>query len=256
MVTTFNLFTSIAWSIAGLISIINSIVFLMKNPKKRLNQLFSSGFICWSLSLFFNGITFAVAYRSMTAANIFRDLGVIIGILGVFLLLLATFGIHYGAETLRWYHILIVFAIYVPLVVLGVLNDWVTIDGLGGYKTTDNWLGKSMVQIVPTGIILIGIIMLILTYFKVENKLAKKRIGFFITGISSIITGMLMFVLDSMFSASDYLFPSLAIIAWVTGPILTLAGFYVKLETRPKPFPEQGVGSKTLDPKQKLERPS
>ena len=84
MVTTFNLFTSIAWIIAGLISIINSFVFLMKNPKKRLNQLFSSGFICWSLSLFFNGMVFAIAYRSITVASIFRDLGVIIGILGVF----------------------------------------------------------------------------------------------------------------------------------------------------------------------------
>lgn len=243
MITTFNLFTSIAWSVAGLISIINSVLFLLKNPKKRLNQLFSIGFSCWSLLLFFNGITFAVAYRSLTIANLFRDLSVIIGVLGVFVLCLATIGIYFGAEVLRWFHYLIATIIYIPIIVVGMLNDWVMVDGLGGYKTTDNWIGKSMLQIVPTILIIIGIVLLILTYFKVENQLAKKRIGYFIIGLSSIILGMFMFVIDTMIETSPYLFPSLAIVTWVTGPILTLAGFYVKLETRPKPFPEHGVGS-------------
>ncbi|NHK31541.1 MAG: hypothetical protein FK730_09330 [Asgard group archaeon] len=243
MITTFNLFTSIAWSVAGLISIINSILFLLKNPKKRLNQLFSIGFSCWSLLLFFNGITFAVAYKSLAIANLFRDLSVIIGVLGVFFLCLASIGIYYGAEAVRWFHYLIATIIYIPIIVVGTMNDWVMEDGLGGFKTTDNWVGKSMLQIVPTILIMIGIVLLILTYFKLENRLSKKRIGYFIVGLSSIILGMFMFVIDTMIDTSPYLFPSLAIVTWVTGPILTLAGFYVKLETKPKPFPEHGVGS-------------
>jgi hypothetical protein len=257
MITSFNLFTTIAWSVAALITIIISFAFLLKNPKKRLNQLYASGFIFFSLSLFFQGITFAVAYRSLFIANILRDIGVITIIFGMFLLLLASFGIYFGAETIKWYHYLIAFLVFLPLTTVGVLNDWVVVDDeMGGYKTTDNWLGKSMTQIVTTALVIIAIIFLVLTYFKVENKLAKKRIGFFIIGISTIILGIFMWLLDEIFTTSPYVFPTLAIITWIAGPILMLAGFYVKLDTRPKPFPEHGIGSKTLDPKQKLERPS
>ncbi|MCG3254163.1 MAG: hypothetical protein H7648_09995, partial [Candidatus Heimdallarchaeota archaeon] len=60
MVTTYNLFTSVSWIITGLISAVLSTLFLGKNPKKRLNQLFCAGFIAWSLSMVFNGIVFAV----------------------------------------------------------------------------------------------------------------------------------------------------------------------------------------------------
>jgi len=259
LVTTFNLFTSIAWIIAGITSAIISVLFLAKNPKKRLNQLFSSGFISWSLSLLFNGINFAVAYRSLTIANIFRDLGVATGILSAAILLLSAIGIYFGAESLHWILYIVLGLLSVTLISVGVLNDWVVVDGFGGFKTTDNLLGKSFVQIIPSIFVISGAILLIITYFKLENKTAKKRIGYFTVGFSTIILGLLMFLVDSFVNTSPYLFPTLAIITWLTGPILMLAGFYIKIETSSQMHSEQRTGlhkSKTLDPKHKIERPS
>jgi len=259
LITTFNLFTSIAWIVAGIISAAISILFLVKNPKKRLNQLFSSGFISWSLSLLFNGINFAVAYRSLTAANIFRDLCVATGVLSSAILFLSAIGIYFGAESLHWALYIVLGLVSIASITIGVLNDWVVVDGIGGYKTTDNLLGKSFVQIIPAILVITGAILLTITFFKLENKTAKKRIGYFTVGFFTIILGLFMFLVDSFVNISPYLFPSLAIITWLTGPLLMLLGFYVKVETGSPVYPGERTSlskSETLDPKHKIERPS
>ncbi|MHA1434573.1 MAG: hypothetical protein ACTSO7_12100 [Candidatus Heimdallarchaeota archaeon] len=260
LVTTFNLFTSISWILAGIVSAIISTLFLKKNPKKRLNQLFSIGFVCWSLSLFFNGLNFAVAYGSLTAANIFRDLCVVTGVFSSLLLFIAAIGIYFGAERLNWI-VYLVFGVFATAVsIVGLLNDWVTTDGFGGFKTTDNILGKTFTQIIPAVFVIAGAVFLILTYFTLENKLAKKRIGYFVIGFSTIILGLLMFLVDSLVNTSPYIFPSFAIVTWVAGPFLMLVGFYVKIDVSNE-LNTHTIGkmeSKTLDPKQNynIERPS
>lgn len=260
MITTFNLFNAIAWIVAGFISAIISVLFLIKNPKKKLNQLFSAGFLFWSFSLLFNGINFTVAYRSVFIANIFRDLCVVTGILSALILFIATIGIYYGAEKVNWIATTILTILGIVLSVFGILNDWVTEDGLGGYKTTDNWFGKTCVQIIPAIFVIAGLVMLILTYFTLENKAAKKRIGFFTLGFSTIVLGLLMFVFDALVNVSPYIFLTLAIFSWVAGPILMLIGFYVNptVNTQVVTKSVGMIDSKTLDPKpqQKLERPS
>jgi len=258
LITTFNLFTSIAWVSAGIISIALSLSFLLKNPRKRLNQLFSLGFICWSLSLFFNGLNFAVAYRSLLAANVLRDICVATGIFSAFFLFIATVGIYFGAEAIHWSLYVISCLLAIGMITLGVLNDWVIEDELGGYKTTDNLLGKSFVQLIPAAFVIFGAILLVITYFKLENQQAKKRIGYFIIGFSTIILGLLLFLIDSFISFSPYLFPSLAIVTWVSGPLLMLVGFYVKVDAPRLPAKTLGAltNPKTLDPKLKNNRPS
>ncbi|HUT82566.1 MAG TPA: hypothetical protein VMZ29_15320 [Candidatus Bathyarchaeia archaeon] len=234
MVTTFNLFTSISWIITGFISATLSVLFLSKNPKRRLNQLFAAGFIAWSLSMLFNGINFAVAYRSLLAANIFRDLSVVCGVISGFILFAAAFGIYFGAESLNWILYSILIVISGVLSGFGAANDWVTSDGLGGYKTTDNLVGKICIQIISSLFVIVADIFLILTYRSSKNPQAKKRVGFFIVGYSTILIGMLMFIFDSLIdmfvSITPYLFPTFALIAWVMGPVLMLIGFYVKAE--------------------------
>ncbi|MHA1211614.1 MAG: hypothetical protein ACTSSH_04045 [Candidatus Heimdallarchaeota archaeon] len=193
------------------------------------------------------------------AASICRDLAVVTGIVSAFFLFLSAIGIYFGVESLHWAHYLITGTIVTVLTVFGTLNDWVVADGLGGYKTTDNLGGKICVQIIPAVFVIIGAILLITTYFKLENKRAKKRIGYFTIGFSTIVIGLLMFLVDTLVNTSPFLFPTLAIITWVTGPILMLAGFYIKIDASPKQFPEPRIGSietKTHDPNQKLERPS
>lgn len=262
MITTFNLFNAIAWIVAGFISAVISILFLIKNPKKKLNQLFSAGFLFWSFSLLFNGINFLVAYRSLFVANIFRDLCIVTGILCALTLFIASLGIYYGAEKVNWILTTILTILGIVLSVFGALNDWVTEDGFGGYKTTDNWFGKTCVQIIPAIFVIAGLVLLVLTYFTLQNKAAKKRIGFFTLGFSTIVLGLLMFVFDAIVDVSPYIFLTLAIASWVAGPILILIGFYVTPTTSAQPVMVEYVGttdSKTLDSKQqqqKLERPS
>ncbi len=259
MMTTFNFFTSVAWISAGIISIVLSLSFLLKNPRKRLNQLFASGFICWSISLLFNGLTFTIAYSSLAAANILRNICVAAGILSALFLFIASIGIYFGAEAIHWLLYLGATILAIVMISFGVLNDWVVPDGVGGYKTTDNLLGKSFVQLIPAALVIFGAILLTITYFKLENPQAKKRIGFFIIGFSTIILGLLLFLIDSFVTFSPYLFPSLAIVTWVTGPLLMLIGFYIKVTAytaqavqRLEPTPQ----SKTLDPNRKNNRPS
>ena len=260
MITAFNLYNSIAWIAGGLISAVISTLFLMKNPKKRLNQLFSAGFIFWSLSLIFNGINFAVAYKSLLAANIVRDICIIAGVIGAMTLFLATIGIYFGAEKVNWFSIAIITVIAITLAILGILNDWVTEDVIGGYKTTDNWLGKICSQIIPSLFIVVGIIFLLLTYKNSDNKAAKRRIGFFSIGFSTIILGMLMFLIDSLITVNPYIFLTIAIATWAIGPVLMLIGFYVKTDTSSQEIGEKfgAIETQALDPKQnqKLERPS
>ena len=260
MVTTFNLFTSVSWIITGLISAVLSTLFLGKNPKKRLNQLFSAGFIAWSLSMVFNGIVFAVAYRSLTVANVFRDLTVVFGVLSAFILFAAAYGIYFGAESLNW-------ILYVSLIIIagvlsgfGAVNDWVTLDGLGGFKTTDNLVGKICTQIITAVFVVAANILLILTYRSSKNPQAKKRVGYFVIGYSTIIIGLLMFVIDSFIQISPYVFPSFALIAWVMGPILMLIGFYVKAESDSPTLAKEAAMSESqllkTKQEQKIERPS
>lgn len=250
MITTFNLFNAIAWIVAGVISAIVSLLFLIKNPKKRLNQLFSAGFLFWSFSLLFNGINFTVAYTSLLVANIFRDLCVVTGILCGLTLFLASLGIYFGAEKVNWISTVILTCLAIVLSIFGTLNDWVTEDGLGGYKTTDNWFGKTCVQIIPALFVIAGLVMLILTYVTLENQSAKKRIGYFTLGFSTIVLGLLMFVFDAIVTVSPYIFLTLAILSWVAGPILMLIGFYVTPTTNtPKaPNPIGTIEPQTLDP--------
>lgn len=259
MVTTFNLFTSVSWIITGLISAVLSTLFLGKNPKKRLNQLFSAGFIAWSLSMVFNGIVFAVAYRSLTAANVFRDLTVVFGVLSAFILFAAAYGIYFGAESLNW-------ILYVSLIIIagvlsgfGAVNDWVTLDGLGGFKTTDNLVGKICTQIITAVFVVAANILLILTYRSSKNPQAKKRVGYFVIGYSTIIIGLLMFVIDSFIQISPYVFPTFALIAWVMGPILMLIGFYVKAESDSPTLAKEAAMSESqllkTKQEQKIERP-
>ncbi|MFW9922136.1 MAG: hypothetical protein ACFFDW_02480 [Candidatus Thorarchaeota archaeon] len=258
MITTFNLFNSVAWIVSGIISAILSLLFLSKNPKKRLNQFFSIGFILWSFSLLFNGINFTIAYQSLLAANIFRDLCVVTGIISALTLFLATLGIYFGAEKINWISTTILTILSIVLSIIGILNDWVTEDGLGGYKTTDNWLGKTCVQIIPALFVIAGLILLTITYFTLEKSSAKKRIGFFTIGFSTIILGLLMFVFDAIVDVSPYIFLTLAISSWVAGPFLMLIGFYVKETAQTSYGQVPDVEAHPLDPKQKqkLERPS
>jgi len=213
---------------------------LLKNPKKRLNQLFALGFILWSLSMIFNGIVFAVAYRSLAKANILRDFTVICGIFSAFILFTAAIGIYFGAESLNWKIYLPIVIISTILSVFGALNDWVTIDGLGGFKTTDNLTGKICVQVISMLFVLIANIFLFLTYKSSENRQAKKRISYFVVGYATILIGVLLFILDgifdSFFEISQFLFPTLALITWVMGPILMLIGFYAKVAPEPTSY--------------------
>lgn len=260
MVTTFNLFTSVSWIITGLISAVLSTLFLGKNPKKRLNQLFSAGFIAWSLSMVFNGIVFAIAYRSLTAANVFRDLTVIFGVLSAFILFAAAYGIYFGAESLNWILYISLFVIAGVLSGFGAVNDWVTLDGLGGFKTTDNLVGKICTQIITAVFVVAANILLILTYRSSKNPQAKKRVGYFVIGYSTIIIGLLMFVIDSFIQISPYVFPTFALIAWVMGPILMLIGFYVKAESDSPTLAKEAAMSESqllkTKQEQKIERPS
>ncbi len=260
MVTTFNLFTSVSWIITGLISAVLSTLFLGKNPKKRLNQLFCAGFIAWSLSMVFNGIVFAVAYRSLTAANVFRDLTVVFGILSAFILFAAAYGIYFGAESLNWLLYISLFVIAGVLSGFGAVNDWVTLDGLGGFKTTDNLVGKICTQIITAVFVVAANVLLILTYRSSTNPQAKKRVGYFVIGYSTIIIGLLMFVIDSFIQISPYVFPTFALIAWVMGPILMLIGFYVKAESDSPTLAKEAAMSESqllkTKQEQKIERPS
>ncbi|MBK5114164.1 MAG: hypothetical protein KGD59_08795 [Candidatus Heimdallarchaeota archaeon] len=260
MVTSYNLFTSVSWIITGLISAILSSLFLAKNPKKRLNQLFSAGFIAWSLSMVLNGILFAVAYRSLTAANILRDFAVVFGVLSAFILFAAAYGIYFGAESLNW--ILYISSIIIAGVLsgFGAVNDWVTLDGLGGFKTTDNLIGKICTQIITAVFVVAANVLLILTYRSSKNPQAKKRVGFFVIGYSTIIIGLLMFVIDSFILISPYVFPTFALIAWVMGPILMLIGFYVKAESDSPTLAKEAALSESqllkTKQEQKIEKPS
>ncbi len=263
MITTFNLFTSVSWIITGFISAILSTLFLLKNPKKRLNQLFSTGFICWSLSMSFNGIVFAVAQKSLTIANIFRDLSVIFGILSGFVLFAAAYGIYFGAESLNWILYASVIVIAGVLSGFGAANDWVTQDGLGGFKTTDNLIGKICTQIITAVFVIFANILLILTYRSSTNPTAKRRVGYFVIGYSTIIIGLLMFVIDSFIEISPYVFPTFALITWVMGPILMLIGFYVKAESDTSSLTKNDLVKqdesqllKSKQEQQKTERPS
>jgi glucan phosphoethanolaminetransferase (alkaline phosphatase superfamily) len=235
-------------------------LFLAKNPKKRLNQLFSAGFIAWSLSMVLNGILFAVAYRSLTAANILRDFAVVFGVLSAFILFAAAYGIYFGAESLNW--ILYISSIIIAGVLsgFGAVNDWVTLDGLGGFKTTDNLIGKICTQIITAVFVVAANVLLILTYRSSKNPQAKKRVGFFVIGYSTIIIGLLMFVIDSFIQISPYVFPTFALIAWVMGPILMLIGFYVKAESDSPTLAKEAAMSESqllkTKQEQKIERPS
>ncbi|NHJ47673.1 MAG: hypothetical protein FK733_07795 [Asgard group archaeon] len=235
MVTTFNLFTSISWIIVGVLAIILSIMFLAKNPKKRLNQLFFAGILSWSLSIMLNGLVFAVAYKSLTAANIIRDICLVCFVLGSITLFIAAFGIYFGVESLNWIIFLVSFIVAGVVIGFGIANDWVTSDGLGGYKTTDNLIGKIFIQIISVLVILISDVIIFLTYRSSKNPQAKRRVGYFVIGYTTIIFGYFLFlvdgILDSFVTFTPYLFPSLVLVVWLAAPILMLIGFNIKTET-------------------------
>ena len=260
MMTSFNLFTSASWITTGVVSAILSVVFLLKNPKKRLNQLFSAGFLLWSLSMLSNGIVFAVAYESLTVANIFRDFCVVLAAFAGVVIFIAAYGVYFGASSVNWIVLLIFIVIAAVQAGLGVPNDWVAVDGLGGFKTTDNLLGKISIQIISAIFIVIADIFLILTYRSTKIPQAKKRVGYFLMGITTLILGLLVMVIDTYVNISPYFFPSITQLFWIAGPILILVGFYVKADSETPSLPKDGLTkqneSQLLNSEQNIERPS
>ena len=265
MITTFNLFTTISWVITGLLSSVLSIMFLEKNPKRRLNQLFFAGLINWSLSIILNGVCFAVAYKSLVAANIIRDISLVLFVLGVFILFIAAYGIYFGVESLSWVLFVISFVVAGLIIGFGIANDWVTTDGLGGFKTTDNIIGKICIQILSVLVIVISDIIIYLTYRSSKNPQAKKRVGYFVIGYTTIIFGFVIFlidgIIDSFISFPPYIFPPLALVTWVIAPILMLIGFNVRTDshisthTKDNLLKNESQLLKT-EKEQKIERPS
>ena len=100
-----------------------------------------------------------------------------------------------------------------------------------------------------------------MTYRASKNVRAKKRVGFFVIGYSTIIIGLLMFVIDSFIVVSEFIFPTLALITWVMGPILMLIGFYVRTESDSPHLAQSSLevnNTQLVKPEQeqKIERPS
>jgi hypothetical protein len=248
----------------GLLAMVLGIMFLEKNPKKRLNQLFSAGIMSWSLSIMFNGFVFAIAYKSLIAANIIRDICLVFFVLGAFILFTAAYGIYFGVESLNWIIYLIVFSIAGLVMGFGIANDWVTSDGLGGYKTTDNIIGKICIQIINVLVIVVSNIIIYLTYRSSKNPQAKKRVGYFVIGYATIIFGYVLFLIDGIISSfidfTPYIFPPLALTVWIIAPLLLLVGFNVKTETKPTNITDNLINESQLlkakNEQQKIERPS
>jgi hypothetical protein len=231
MVTEFNIYNSVAYLLTGIVSALISVLSLLKNPNKRLNQLFSTGYLCWSTSMISNGLVFLLAYPSLVVANVFRDFCVILGILGVMILFLATYGLYFGETSLNWIAIGIFSTIGLSLSLVGVFNDSVIPDDeLGGYKTYDNIVGKVTIQIAPALFIIAAIILLFLTSRALTDTLTSKRVRWYAFGFLSIILGHLLFLVDAFISISPYILPSIAHICWILGPALMLLSFYIKPE--------------------------
>lgn len=271
MITAFNLFNALTYIITGVVEAGISVVVFTKNTNKRLNQLFSGGFLLWSIAMVFNGSAFAVAHRSLFAANLLRDFSTGLGIIGMTMLFLAAYGIYFGAASLNTAAILIFGVIAVLLAVVTGFNDWVTEDELGGYKTTDNPMGKVCGQIIPLLFIIVGMILMYLTKRKLESPLARKRISAYVWGYSTFIIGALIFILDTYIPINPMILPMIAQVTWVAGPAIMLASFYLKVEEQPtSPVKEEQketkneeiVEVKLVDPpietnqQSKLERPS
>jgi hypothetical protein len=113
-------------------------------------------------------------------------------------------------------------------------------------------------------VILISDVIIFLTYRSSKNPRAKKRVGFFVIGYTTIIFGYALFlidgILDSFITLTPYLFPSLVLVVWLAAPILMLVGFNVKTETESTSFANKlKTESQLLKAKheqQKSERPS
>jgi hypothetical protein len=224
-------------------------MFLKKNPKRRLNQLFFIGLLSWSSSIILNGICFTIAYKSLTAANIIRDISLAIYVIGVFILFIAAYGIYFGVESLNWILFVISFVIAGFIIGFGIANDWVTTDGLGGFKTTDNIIGKICMQILSVLVIVVSDIIIILTYRSSKIPQAKRRVGYFVIGYSTIIFGFILFlvdgIIDSIITFPPYIFPTLALLTWVIAPILMLIGFNIKTETQASIYKEIPIKSES-----------
>ncbi|MEA2070750.1 MAG: hypothetical protein U9O98_05605 [Asgard group archaeon] len=173
-------------------------------------------------------------------------MSVVFGIVGFFCLFLAAFGIYYGPNVLTWVTYVTVGVVAITLSIVGLLNDWVTHDLMGGFKTTDNIYGKLATQIIPAIFVIVSNILLILTYRSTKLPNAKKRIGYFTLGYSTIILGLLFFVIDTFLSVSPYIFPILALCTWVLGPFLVLFGFYTKPDTTPQNIFYQTLPEETV----------
>ncbi|MBD3189916.1 MAG: hypothetical protein GF308_04705 [Candidatus Heimdallarchaeota archaeon] len=233
MITAFNLFNALSYIISGVVEASISVVVFTKNSNKRLNQLFSGGFFLFAIGLIFNGLTFAVAHRSLFAANILRDVSTSLGIIGMVLFFLAAYGIYFGAASLNFPALLIFGLIAVSLAVVNGFNDWVQEDGAGGYMTTDSTLGKVFGQVVPLLFVVAAVVLLFLTRRKLESPLARKRISAYALGSSTMLIGSMIFVLDKYIPMNPIILPIIAQFTWVAGPAIMLASFYLKVKPQP-----------------------
>ena len=230
IITSFNLFNALSWATTGVISAGISIAIFTKNPKKRLNQLFALGFFLWSLSMLFNGLVFVIAYHSITAANVLRSFCTVCAGFSAVILFLTAYGLYFGPGSLNKIALTIFGVLTLAFSLVGAFNDWVAEDGLGGYKTTDNALGKVCVQVIPLLFTVASIVLLVLTLRTLESGLARKRIGLYILGYLMSIIGVLVFVVDSFIDINQMILPAISQAIWVAGPVIMLISFYLKTD--------------------------
>ncbi|MFW9906051.1 MAG: hypothetical protein ACFFFH_17140 [Candidatus Thorarchaeota archaeon] len=220
-VLSYNILLHVIFSfISGLLLCIAGGVVLSRDKSSRLNKMFLGFFSGVGLHQIFDGIMtyYLFGLEDINVANIARDVSIVTLILGLSFGSLVALNLYYKETLFTTEKLLLWGSLTVVLIIFGVIGDYVTLIGSGGYGYGDHtpgkirellgWIGITGSILIYSGIIVIFLFLLVREV--VDSRVQKKILG--------IITGFILINAVVFFFDIAFVFPLFAQIMAV--PIL------------------------------------
>lgn len=194
-------------SISGLSLCIAGGVVLSRDRSARLNKMFLGFFTGIGLHQIFDGIMtyFLYGVEDINVANIVRELSIVSLILGLSFGSLVALNLYYKETLFTTRKLLLWGSLTVVLVIFGIIGDYVTLVGSGGYGYGDHtpskirellgWIGITGSILIYSGIIVIFLFLLVREI--VDSRVQRKILGIL---VGFILINLVVFFFDIAFT--------------------------------------------------------
>lgn len=207
--------------ICGSISIIASILILLKDKNEQLNQFLFATFFLWGTNVVLLGIIYGNLFDN-EIQNFIRDIEISLGIMSGSFLLLAGLALKYGNRAQNKLLFLVIVVIDIILMIIAIPNDYVnSIDN----EIISEPLGSLTIFLIPGILAFLGVFYFIQVYRITTEKEVKRKILYFILGTGFLLLGVGLLGIGRFLPIENEILRTISNIFYALGAINVFGAF-------------------------------